>query len=70
MSDELPAAKRPKAGQQEAVGGDTSPVGDKGECVEALNAALSVVDPELADLVFDGLLRLIAEHVPYCECMS
>lgn len=67
MSDELPATKRQKAGKQEAVGGDASAVRNKGECVQALNAALSVVDPELADLVFDGLLRLIAEHVPYCE---
>lgn len=46
---------------------EQSKVACRDECVRAIHAALYEIDEDLAEDMFDGVLRLIAAHVPYCE---
>ncbi len=60
--------KRAMARATDAIAEKGREITPEDACVKAMSNALSAVDSELGDLVFDGLLRLIAAFVPHCNC--
>ncbi len=63
-----PTKKRVMARSADAVAEKGRELTPEDACVKAISNALSAVDSELGDLVFDGLLRLIAAFVPHSNC--